>query len=295
MDENIQKLLNGCFVVIDKPRGPPSAQVSNWVRDILCVSRSGHIGTLDPKVSGVLIIALGKAVRLSRFLSGQDKEYIAVMHLHKDVHIGLIEDVLNRFVGEIVQKPPVKSAVAKRPRKRKVYSINILEKKGRDVLIHVFCEGGVYVRTLIHSIGKEIGCGANMTELRRIRSGSVGEGQAHTLYELKDAVWLCENKGDCTRLSDMLIPPDALLNLPSITVKDTVLPSIAYGSPIYRKGILKYPDNVKRDDFVKVYSENGVFCGVAQVSDGPEMYAKMRINWLNAKEFGKKWKPLKPL
>ena len=278
---NVEQLLSkGCFIAVDKPRGPPSAQVGTWVRNMLGVKKSGHIGTLDPNVSGVLIIALGKAVRLSKFLSKQDKEYVGIMHLHADVNESKIRKVVSNFVGDIYQKPPLRSAVAKRVRKRRIYEIKILDIVGRDVLMYVRCEAGTYIRKLMYDIGKKIGCGANMTELRRIKSGSVGEDDAHNLYDIKDAVWLWKEKKDGNALSRMLIPPDKLLDLPVLVVKDTVMKSMAKGSPIYRRGVLQYPD-ASRGDFVKVYSESGVFCGTALVMDGPELYAKIDVNWLS--------------
>ncbi|MEM0438245.1 MAG: RNA-guided pseudouridylation complex pseudouridine synthase subunit Cbf5 [Candidatus Micrarchaeia archaeon] len=284
-------VLHGCFVVIDKPRGPPSAQVGSWVRDLLGAQKSGHIGTLDPAVSGVLIIALGKAIRLSKFLSGEDKEYVAIMRLHADVPGHKIRQVMKSFTGKIIQKPPLRSAVAKRPRERNIYEMEILEMHGRDVLFRVKCQGGTYVRKLIFDMGKKMGCGANMLELRRIRSGDIGEKDAHTLYELKDAVWECNEKGECTKLNEMLIPPDKLLaKLPEIRIKDTVMPSIAYGSPVYRNGLAVQQSAARRGGYARVYSESGRFCGIAFIEDGPELFARMDVNWLNPSEFGKGWK-----
>ncbi|MCX8205972.1 MAG: RNA-guided pseudouridylation complex pseudouridine synthase subunit Cbf5 [Candidatus Micrarchaeota archaeon] len=293
MQSRIVDAASGCFVVVDKPRGPPSAQVGSWVRDLLGAQKSGHIGTLDPAVSGVLIIALGKAIRLSKFLSGEDKEYVAVMRLHADVPLHKVRQAMQEFVGTITQKPPLRSAVAKRPRQRTIYEIELLESKGRDVLFRVKCQGGTYIRKLIFDMGRKIGCGANMLELRRIKSGDVGETEAHTLYALKDAVWECKERGDCTALNEMLIPPDRMLaRLPEARIKDTVMPSIAYGAPIYRKGLASQPSQ-KRGGYVRVYSESGRFCGVAHVEDGPELYAKMDVNWLDPREFQKQWKQKK--
>ncbi len=289
MDE-VENLLKGCFIAVDKPRGPPSAQVGSWVRDMLGAKKSGHIGTLDPKVSGVLIIAIGKAVKLSKFLSGEDKEYIAVMHLHKEIDKKKIADATRMFTGIITQKPPLRSAVAKKKRKRRIYWIKLLEIDGKNVLMHVRCEGGTYIRKLIHDMGVKLGAGANMLELRRVKSGSVGEDMIHSLYDIKDAVWLWKHKGDDSLLKSMLIPPSMLLNMEKIIVKNSAVPSIAYGSPIYRKGIIKYPQNARRGDYAKVLSQDGAFCGTAIIADGNEMYAKIDVNWLDAKKYSTKWR-----
>ncbi|MEM3364664.1 MAG: RNA-guided pseudouridylation complex pseudouridine synthase subunit Cbf5 [Candidatus Micrarchaeia archaeon] len=303
----LQWLLKGCFVPIDKPRGPPSAQVGQWVREIIGAEKNGHIGTLDPNVSGVLLVGINKAVRLSRYLSGQDKEYVGIMHLHRDVEHKKIIEVVKSFQGRITQKPPLRSAVAKKLRERTVRRIDVLEIEGRDVLMRVECEGGTYIRKLMFDIGKKLGCGANMLELRRIRSGAVGENRCVSLYDLQAAVRKWKEQGDESLLRNMLIPPDEILCLEKIVVKESALPSLAYGSPIYRSGLAAVKndgvdatkvkegkcaavDYAGRGKDVIVYSESGVFCGVAEVIDGPEMYAKLRVNWLDPREFGKKWK-----
>jgi len=294
-EKTISELLKGCFIPVDKPRGPPSAQVGQWVREMVGAKRGGHIGTLDPNVSGVLLIGINKAVRLSQYLSRQEKEYVGIMHLHREVNEARVREVVKRFEGKISQKPPLRSAVAKRWRERVVSRIDILEMRGRDVLMRVRCEAGTYIRKLMYDMGKALGCGANMLELRRTRSGRVGEERIFTLYEVQEAVRRWKESGDEMLLRKMLIPPDEIIELERIFVKESALPSLAYGSPIYRKGLAvnsgeKLPE---RGASVLVYSENGRFCGVAHVEDGPEMYAKLHVNWLDTSEFTKKWKSKK--
>ncbi|MCX8200149.1 MAG: RNA-guided pseudouridylation complex pseudouridine synthase subunit Cbf5 [Candidatus Micrarchaeota archaeon] len=287
----LQQLLKGCFIPIDKPRGPPSAQVGQWAREIIGAGKNGHIGTLDPGVSGVLLVAINKAVRLSGYLGGQDKEYVGIMHLHRNVEPKRILEAVKSFEGKISQKPPLRSAVAKRVRERTIKKIEVLEIKGRDVLMRVECEGGTYIRKLMFDIGKKLGCGANMLELRRIRSGVVGEERCATLYELQAAVKKWKEEGDESFLKRILIPPDEILCLEKIIVKDSTLPSLAYGSPIYRKGLAgEKASGLGRGSHAIVYAENGVFCGIAEIIGGPEMYAKLRVNWLDPREFNKKWK-----
>ncbi len=286
----VSLLLKNCFIVVDKPRGPPSAQVGSWVREILEVKKSGHIGTLDPAVSGVLIIALGKAVKLSKFLSGQDKEYVAIMHLHKKVNEDKIRSVFKQFTGDIQQKPPLRSAVVKKVRTRTIHNMEILDIKEKLVLFKVNCQGGTYIRKLIFDMGKKLGCGANMLELRRIKSGKVLEKEVHSIYEIKDAYWEHKEKNNSSKLLKMLRSPDEMLDfLPVIKVKNTAVPSIAYGSPIYRKALLENY-NFEKEDFVKVHSEDNIFLCTAKIIDGPEMYAKIDVNFLDKEDYNKKWK-----
>lgn len=289
----VSSLLKNTFIVVDKPRGPPSAQVGSWVREILHVNKSGHIGTLDPAVSGVLIVALGKCVKLSKFLSSQDKEYVALMQLHKKVNEDKIRSVFKEFTGDIEQKPPLRSAVAKKVRTRTVHEMEIIEISDRRVLFRVKCQGGTYVRKLIFDMGKRLRVGANMLELRRIRSGKISENQAHSIYEIKDAYWLYTEKNNPKKLLKMLISPEKMLDfLPILKVKNSAVPSIAYGSPIYKKALLdKY--NFEKDSFVRVFSEDNIFLCTAKIIDGAEMYAKIDVNLLDKEEFNKKWKEVK--
>jgi len=288
----VSSLLKNSFIVVDKPRGPPSAQVGNWVRDIVNVEKSGHIGTLDPAVSGVLIIALGKAIKLSKFLSGQDKEYVAIMQLHKKINEDKIRAVFKQFTGNIEQIPPLRSAVAKKLRVRTIYNMQILDIKDKQVLFKVKCQGGTYIRKLIFDMGKKLGCGANMLELRRTKSGKITEKQVNSIYEIKDAFWLYKEKNNPSKLLKMLHSPEEMLDfLPIVKVKNSAVPSIAYGSPIYRKALLNEV-SFTRDSFVRVYSEDNLFLCTAKIIDGPEMYAKIDVNLLDKEEFNKKWKDL---
>jgi predicted rRNA pseudouridine synthase len=286
----VSSLLKNCFIVVDKPRGPPSAQVGTWVRDILNVEKSGHIGTLDPAVSGVLIIALGKAVKLSKFLSGQDKEYVAIMQLHKKVNEDKIHSIFRKFTGDIQQKPPIRSAVAKKFRTRTIHRMEILDIRDKMVLFKVKCQGGTYIRKLIFDMGKKLGCGANMLELRRIKSGNITENECFSLYEIKDAFWNHKKNNNSESFLKMLISPEDILDfLPILKVKNSAVPSIAYGSPIYRKALIE-EYNFKKDEFVRVYSEDNLFLCTGKIIDGEEMYAKIDVNLLDKDEFNKKWK-----
>jgi len=289
----VSTLLKNCFIVVDKPRGPPSAQVGNWVRDIVNVKKSGHIGTLDPAVSGVLIIALGKAVKLSKFLSGQDKEYVAIMQLHQKVNEDKIRSVFKQFTGNIEQMPPLRSAVAKRLRVRTIHRMEILDIKDKHVLFKVKCQGGTYIRKLIFDMGKKLGCGANMLELRRTQSGKVKENECFSIYEIKDAYWEYTEKNNPRKILKMLRSPEEMLDfLPIVKVKNSAIPSIAYGSPIYRKALVETYD-FEKESFVRVYSEDNLFLCTAKIINGPEMFAKIDVNLLDKDDFNKKWKDSK--
>ncbi|NMA88122.1 MAG: RNA-guided pseudouridylation complex pseudouridine synthase subunit Cbf5, partial [Methanoculleus bourgensis] len=144
------------IVVIDKPRGPSSHQVTAWVGDILG-RRVGHAGTLDPQVSGVLVVMFGGAVRLAPVLLSHNKEYVCLMRLHGDVPREAVDQVAEEFVGRVYQRPPRKSAVKRNLRIRKIQEIEVLDMEGRLVLFRVRCDAGTYIRTLCVHMGYTLG------------------------------------------------------------------------------------------------------------------------------------------
>lgn len=238
-ERTIEERLDFGFVVIDKPRGPTSHQVSSWVRQILGAKKAGHVGTLDPNVTGVLAVGLEKATRLADYLHEEGKEYVGIMILHKDVPEDSIRQVFRDFTGEIFQYPPVRSAVARTLRKRVVYQLKLLEKKDRLILFRANVESGVYIRTLCRDIGDALLVGANMLELRRIRSGPIGEDKLITLQKLKDAYQLYK-EGKPELLSSIIIDPeDVTSNFPKIVIKESAIDAMAHGSKIYKNGILE--------------------------------------------------------
>ena len=111
----MSELLKHGIISIDKPKGPTSHQVSAYVQNILNLKKSGHSGTLDPGVTGCLPIALETATRILQFLPSE-KEYICIMHIHKDAPIEKLNEVLENFRGKINQLPPKKSAVKRQIR-----------------------------------------------------------------------------------------------------------------------------------------------------------------------------------
>lgn len=141
-------LISYGVVNIDKPKGPTSHQVSAYVQQILGLNKAGHSGTLDPHVTGVLPIALGRATRISQYLLKSGKEYVGIMHIHKDIDVQLLQKTVSEFVGKIMQLPPIKSAVKRQLRERNIYYFEILEIDEKDVLFRVGCQAGTYIRKL---------------------------------------------------------------------------------------------------------------------------------------------------
>jgi H/ACA ribonucleoprotein complex subunit 4 len=232
------------------------------VRDVLQVDRIGHGGTLDPNVSGVLPIALGRATRLTDLVLRSDKQYVCHMRLHRDRPEAKVREVLGTFVGDIYQVPPVRAAVKRQMRVRKVRSIDILEVGGRDVLFRVDCDAGTYIRTLCVDVGEALGVGANMAALRRTRSGSMVEGQAVTLQDLTDAVvrW---KEGDPDWLRSMLIPMEILLEpLPHVILKDSAVDAVCHGADLASPGVVELDESIVKGATVAMMTLKGEAVGL---------------------------------
>jgi len=274
----VEELIKTSVIICDKHSGPTSHQITAWAKEIFQVNRCGHSGTLDPAVTGVLPIALENSTKLMPVLMGLEKEYVGVMHLHKDVPENVLKENVNKFIGKIVQLPPVKSAVARRPREREIKSFDALEIEGRDVLFKVICEAGTYIRKLVHDLGIPLG-GAHMTELRRTRVGNFTEDQSHSLLEIKDAYEFWK-EGSEEKLRKILIPADfAIVHVKRIFVKDSAVETICNGSPVYPGGIARIQEGIERGETVAVYSlkEELISLGIAKLESNEMLERKKGV------------------
>ncbi|HIJ00147.1 MAG TPA: RNA-guided pseudouridylation complex pseudouridine synthase subunit Cbf5 [Candidatus Methanomethylophilaceae archaeon] len=268
-DRSLAELLRNGVIVLDKPVGPTSHQVTSWARDILHVKQISHGGTLDPNVSGVLPLCLGKAVRLTDLLLSSNKEYVCIMRLHRDRDREAVAKVMEEFTGRIYQYPPLRSAVKRKLRIRTVHSIELLDMEGRDVLFHVSCDAGTYIRTLCIDMGEALGVGANMIELRRTRSGAMSEDMAVTLQQLKDAYELWQERGRSEPLMSILRPAETLVShLPRVIIKTAAVDAVCHGADLAVPGVGAFDESIGKMDQVAMLTSRGelVAIGVAQMS-----------------------------
>lgn len=238
----LKELLNFSILTIDKPSGPTSFQVSSLIKNKLNLTKTSHFGTLDPMVSGVLPVALGRACRLNEWFMHKDKTYVGIMRLHEEVDKKKLDATITQFIGKINQLPPVRSRVKRAIREREVKSFDILEQEGTDILFHTVVQAGTYIRKLIHDIGEELG-GAHMLELRRIQA-SIFTEPSYTLYEVDKALEALK-AGDETPLRKMLIPATEAIQkvLPLVQAQPSIVPMFLKGKPVMAKDILgKAPD-----------------------------------------------------
>jgi len=252
----VETLINSGIVIIDKPKGPTSHQVADYTKKILNINKAGHSGTLDPGVSGVLPMALQDSTKVLQVLLPAGKEYIALAHFHKDITKEKILAEFKKYIGKITQLPPVKSAVKRQQRERKIYYMNILEIQGKDVLFKVGCQAGTYIRKLIHDIGKNVG-GAHMAELRRTKAGPFSEKDLVTLHDLVDAIHY-HKEGNSKLLKNYIKPVEAAIDhLPKLYVFDTTVDSLCHGSDLNVPGISKLDSKIKKHDLVAILSLKG--------------------------------------
>ena len=239
-EKSIKQFLEFGIIVFDKPDNCTSFDVSDFVRKKLKLNKTSHFGTLDPMVTGVLPIALGRAVKLTGFFLGEDKEYIGTMRIHEDVSLEDIRKIIKeKFMGTIIQLPPVRSSVKRQEREREIKKFELLEKKGKEVSFLVECQGGTYVRKLVHDLGEAIGIGAHMIGLKRVRAGIFTNKEMISKEEFEKAVEEFE-KGDEKILRKIIIPAEIVSEVyPVVEVKKEFVDMILHGAPIYHKFLTK--------------------------------------------------------
>lgn len=180
------------------------------------------------------------------------------MQVHADVENNLLVRVMNEFVGEIYQKPPLRASVKRVPRKRYIYRLDIHEIDGRLVLFTCSCQAGTYIRKLCSDIGDVLGCGAHMRELRRTRAGTFTvKSGITTLHELAAAQQRFE-EGDEAQLRSLIKPMEvALESIPRIVVRDSAVDSVCHGASLAIPGIAKLETAVEKNKPVTMFTLKG--------------------------------------
>ncbi len=278
-------MANG-ILIVDKPQGWTSMDVCAKLRGVFHEKRVGHAGTLDPMATGVLPVFIGRATRAVEFAAQSDKEYIAVLKLgvvtntqdatgevletHPvTVAQADLEAVLPRFRGDILQIPPMFSAVKRdgkklyelarkgkeverQPRPVTIHTLEVLRPLGEDGYeLRIVCSKGTYVRTLCHDIGQTLGCGGCMSALRRVRAAG---------FTLEDAVTLDQVQAHADPAA-LLRPVDSLFaGWPALSLKAAAEKKVRNGASAPLPDV---PDGEYR-----VYGQNGKFLALGAVKGG---------------------------
>lgn len=265
-DRDISERLASGVVVLDKPSGPSSHQVTAWLRQALGVQRTGHGGTLDPKVTGVLPVTTGRGTKAVQALLTSGKEYVAVMRLHEDINEKSVRQAAEAFTGKINQTPPVRSAVKRRPRIRRVYYNDVLEVDGRDVLLRVGCQAGTYIRNLCVDMARHLGTRGHMQELRRTRTGLLNEDDLVTLHDALDARVFMED-GDPSWMMDVVKPVEAVTaHLPKIVLRDSAIDAVCHGAPLAMIGVAQLDAGIEENELVALESLKGELVGLGRAA-----------------------------
>ena len=262
------------MINLDKPSNPSSHEVVAWIKRILRVEKTGHSGTLDPKVTGNLIVCVDRATRLVKSQQGAGKEYVCIARFHSAVEGGSqrVGRALEQLTGALFQRPPLISAVKRQLRIRTIYKAKLHE-YDEDRHLAVFwisCEAGTYVRTLCVHLGLVLGVGGHMQELRRVRSGILGEkDNMVTMHDILDAQWIHDNHKDEGYLRRVIMPLETLLtSYKRLVVKDSAINALCYGAKLMIPGLLRFEDGIEVDEEVVIMTTKGeaIAIGIAQMT-----------------------------
>jgi tRNA pseudouridine55 synthase len=285
------------LIVVDKPGACTSHDVVLRLRSLLRTPKTGHCGTLDPDATGILLLAVGRAVRFFPYLSAQDKTYEASIRLgySTDTYDASgratsaesrsypaepeLLEAMRKWEGEVLQIPPAFSAkkiggrpmhklaragrdVHARPARIVVREFRLLEYTPPRIFCRIACSSGTYVRSLAHDVGQELGCGAHLSSLRRTAVGPYTLHDAWTLAEIEEAAR--------SGLSEFLIPLESLLpEFPGFTLRPEEEARVRNGvalpmTPEFRAALEVAPggDPV----VVRLFGPSGNFVALARLS-----------------------------
>ncbi|RNF01884.1 putative centromere/microtubule binding protein cbf5 [Trypanosoma rangeli] len=270
------------MINLDKPSNPSSHEVVSWIKRILKCDKTGHAGTLDPKVTGALIICIDRATRLVKSQQNAGKTYVGVLRLHDTVSQKKVVAALQRLTGPCFQRPPLIAAVKRQLRVRNIYSNQLVEydKHRHLAVFETHCEAGTYIRTLCVHLGLILGVGGHMEELRRIRTGVISEDDhVSTMHDVLDAQWLYENEKDETYLRRVILPCEYLLtNYKRVVVKDSAVNAVCYGAKLMIPGLSRFDNGIERDDIIVLITTKGEAIALA--------YAEMSTSQLASVDHG---------
>ncbi|MCX7831950.1 MAG: tRNA pseudouridine(55) synthase TruB [Actinobacteria bacterium] len=287
--------LNG-IVVVDKPPFITSHDVVDAFRAISTERRVGHCGTLDPQATGVIVLVVGKATRLSQYLPVDPKEYEGEITLGIETEtydtmgevlfekecVSSDDEILeafNKFTGTFFQLPPPYSAkkvrgvplyklarkgesVEVQPKEvtvEKLDILNIRRENGKAIVSFVISVSrGTYIRSIAHDVGQILGCGGTLTSLRRVKSGYFTIDMAWTLDRLEKAA----SEGELEKA--IIKPSEALPNLKTVVVKHGYVGKVARGEPIQLRMIKGLKTKYLRGEIVKVVDERNRLLSLAR-------------------------------
>uniref|UniRef100_A0A8C2HX49 H/ACA ribonucleoprotein complex subunit DKC1 n=1 Tax=Cyprinus carpio TaxID=7962 RepID=A0A8C2HX49_CYPCA len=231
LKRNIHDYVRTGFINLDKPANPSSHEVVAWIKRILRVEKTGHSGTLDPKVTGCLIVCVERATRLVKSQQSAGKEYVGIVRLHNALeNEHQLARALECLTGALFQRPPLIAAVKRQLRVRTIYESKLIEYDA---------------------------------ERRLVRSGVMGEkDNLVTMHDVLDAQWQFDHNKDETYLRRVIYPLEKLLiSHKRIVMKDSAVNAICYGAKIMLPGVLRYEDGIEvNQDIVVITTKGEAIC-----------------------------------
>lgn len=277
-DRTIESLLDAGVILVDKPRGPTSHQLTAWAREMLGIQRLGHGGTLDPFATGLLTMLCGKATRLTEMVLTGDKRYLALLRFGRDVTEEELSNITDSLTGEIYNVPPLESAVKVRVRTRIIHDFSLIESEDENRLaaLTITCNAGTYIRTLARDIGLLLDTNCELLELHRDQTGSFDQSHACTMQQLTDAIFLWREHEDDRAMRRLIAPVEAILgHLPRIVVKDGAVAAISHGAALARPGVVSLDEGIERGDLVVLESLKGEAVALAETNSAASKIASM--------------------
>ncbi len=269
LERSLDELLGSGILLVKKPRGPTSHQLTAWIRNVLGITKIGHGGTLDPMATGLLTILCGRATRLTDIILKGDKRYISVIRFGRNIELEELEALLASLVGEIYNVPPKESAVKVQVRTRTISSLRLLDFDfdSRIAAIEISCVAGTYIRTLTRDIGLLLNTSCEMLELHRDKTSIFDESMACNMHQLVDAIFLWKEHNDERSLRKLLTPVESILTkIPSITIKDGAVAAMTHGAPLARPGVVNASSKITSGSLVVINSMKGEAVAVAEIS-----------------------------
>ena len=296
--------ING-ILLLDKPAGLTSNEALQKVKQIYNARKAGHTGSLDKMATGLLPICFGDATKFTSFLLESDKSYHTIFQLGMETTTGdalgevsnksdvpefttaQIEQVLEKFKGQIEQVPPMYSALKKdgkrlyelayqgieierEPRQITIYDIRFLAHERDTLELEIDCSKGTYIRTLAEDIGRELGCGAHVAALRRIGAGPFSDKQMVGIAELEETA----GQG-FVALDEKLLGIDAaLVNLPAVELVATVAEYLCDGQAVV-------VPHAPTSGLLRIYSEQGSFIGIGEVLEDGRVAPRRLVTHAN--------------
>ena len=294
--------VHGVFL-LDKPQGVSSNDIMQKVKRLFKANKAGHTGALDPLATGMLPICLGEATKFSQFLLDSDKRYVVTAKLgertdtsdaegqmvqSREVNVAEADILaaLPAFRGEILQVPTMFSAlkhngkplyeyaragitVEREARPITIFELKFIDYQAPFLTLEVHCSKGTYIRTLVDDLGEALGCGAHVTMLRRL---AVADYPIEEMMPIEDLALLADSFPN-SELARLLLPMDtAVASLPQLNLTAEQTKAVGFGQRV------KFENPQALNGLVRLFSENGQFLGIAEITAGNIIRPNRMVN-----------------